>query len=535
MNTTQPSTPTTPRAPTIPLESMQPPAPPRALTPTPTRPISTRPTPACTGPALATPASTGRALATPASTGPGLDSSAPHNAVSTTSIAATPALAPFAPIDPVAMSPVSASPDALAAHLAQSPPTAGPLDTLTHATLTPAGRLDAVIAWERLIRHAHAGLLHSLSRLTHSAARDNWLVETEVCAALAWSPATAQFRLGEADALTRLFPDTLHHLAEGSISIEQARSLTQLTSGLEDPTAQAIEAHVLPRMPGQTAASTRQAIRRAIVRADPDAAAKRHRHERARRRVELRPEDDGMATLSFYLPADIAQMAMRTLTEIAHSAKRKNKTSNDKRTLDQRRADLLPALLHTAATGGALAITASPAIAARVNVVVGIETLLGLSHEPGHLQGYGPICPEQTRRIAHAHTAQWRFLLTATDGTVIDASQRTYTPTAAIKRLTELKRTTCAFPHCAMPAERCDLDHNQPFHKGGPTAVTNLAPLCRRHHNGKSHGQWNLQRHADDTIRWTSNLTGRSYTTTPTRYEPTPTAATATAATPTRN
>jgi len=116
-------------------------------------------------------------------------------------------------------------------------------------------------------------------------------------------------------------------------------------------------------------------------------------------RVELHPEDDGMATLNFYLPADIAQMAMRTLTELAHTAKRKNKNSSDKRTLDQRRADLLPALLHSAANGGTFGAASTPVIPARVNVVVGIETLLGLSHEPGHLDGYGPICPEQTRRI----------------------------------------------------------------------------------------------------------------------------------------
>jgi hypothetical protein len=387
--------------------------------------------------------------------------------------------------------------------------------------LSAAGRLDTVIAWERLLRHAHAGLLHSLAALTRSAGRDGWLAESEVCAALAWSPAAAQYRLGEADILTHLLPTTLNHLSEGHISIEQARSLAQLTAGLQDADVQAVEARVLTRMPGQSAAATRQAIRRAILRTDPEAAAKRHQHERTRRRVELRPEDDGMATLSFYLPADVAQMAMRTLTELANNAKRTNKNSNDKRTLDQRRADLLPALLHTATNGGTIAAT-SPTIPARVNVVVGIETLLGLSHEPAHLDGYGPICPEQTRRIANAHTAQWRFLLTATDGTLIDASARTYTPTAAIKRLTELKRTTCAFPHCTMPTERCDLDHNQPHHKGGPTTVANLAPLCRRHHNAKSHGQWNLDRNGD-AIRWTSTHTAHSYTTTANRYEPTPT------------
>ena len=118
-------------------------------------------------------------------------------------------------------------------------------------------------------------------------------------------------------------------------------------------------------------------------------------------------------------------------------------------------------------------------------------------------------------------TARWRFLLTSSDGTPVHASPRTYTPTAAIKRLTELKHTTCAFPHCHMPADRCDLDHNTPYANGGPTSVDNLAPLCRRHHNGKTRGHWNLNRN-DDTITWTSNRTGRSYTTTPTRYEPTP-------------
>jgi hypothetical protein len=371
-----------------------------------------------------------------------------------------------------------------------------------------------VVASERLLRHVYAGLLSALAALAgHGEA---WLAESEVCAALGWSPATAQHHLAEADALTRLFSATLHLLAEGRISIEQTRAMTQLTFGLEDTTAQTVEARVLPRMPGQSAPVTRQAIRRAIVRADPDAAAKRHKHERARRRVELRPEGDGMATLEFYLPADIAQMAMRTLTTLAQSAKRKNKNRADKRTLDQRRADLLPALLHSAATGGSFGAS-NPVIPARVNVVVGIDTMLGLSHEPGHLQGYGPICPEQTRRIAHAHAAQWRFLLTATDGTVVDASPRSYTPTAAVKRLTALKFTTCAFPHCHMPADRCDLDHNWAYHKGGSTSVANLAPLCRRHHNGKSHGEWTLTRH-DDQIHWTSTRTGRSYITQATRY-----------------
>ena len=450
----------------------------------------------------------------------------PTNTDSATATAAThtgvAAAGPDSAAGAAAIAPTPADPDALAALLAQAPPAAGPLDELEFEYLSPAGRLDAVLAWERLARHAHAGLIRCLGTLAQDAADERWLIESELSAALAWAPATTQTRLHEAHALQRLFPHTLQLLSDGQISLEQARSLAQLTSGLDEHAAQAVEARVLPRMPGQSPAATRQAIRRAVLRADPHAAATRHRYERARRRVELRPEDDGMATLSFYLPADVAQMAMRTLTTLAQCAQRTNKNSGDKRTLDQRRADLLPALL-TRATGTDHPTTTPPAIPARVHVVVGIETLLGLSHEPGHLTGYGPICPEQTRRIAHAHAARWRFLLTATDGTVVDASSRSYTPTAAIKHLTRLKHSTCAFPHCAMPADRCDLDHNHPYHQGGPTSVDNLAPLCRRHHNHKTHGHWDLRRNDDDIV-WTSKRTGRSYTTTPTHYQPAPTA-----------
>ena len=441
-------------------------------------------------------------------------------------------------------------PDALAASLAQAVPNAGALDELQcgqlSAELSAGGHIDAAIAWERLVRHAQAGLIRSLGALARDAVGEGGLplMESELSAALAWPPSGAQTRLHEAETLTRLFPATLDLLSEGRVSVEQARSLVQLTFGLEDEVSRAVQARVLERMVGQSVAATRQAIRRAVVRADPQAAANRHRYERARRRVELRAEDDGMATLSFYLPADVAQMAMRTLTELAQNAKRKNKNSSDKRTLDQRRADLLPALLHrtTIATGSGTATRSAtgttttgtnagttiggatfPLVPARVSVVVGIETLLGLTHEPGHLEGYGPICAEQARRIAHAHTARWRFLLTATDGTPALASDRSYSPRAAIKRLTELKYTTCAFPHCAMPADRCDLDHNQPYHKGGPTSADNLAPLCRRHHNHKSQGDWDLHRHGDN-IRWTSKRTGRSYTTAPTQYQPVPAA-----------
>jgi Domain of unknown function (DUF222) len=311
--------------------------------------------------------------------------------------------------------------------------------------------------------------------------------------------------------LTRLFPETVDLLVGGQVSWEQARAVVQLTGGLEDEAARAAQARVLPRMAGQSVALTRRALRRAVDKADPGAAAKRHGHERAQRRVQLWPENDGMATLALYAPAQTANAMMATITKLA-----KRRATGDTRTLDQRRADVLAGLVLSGA-GVRVHGTADPVIPASVKVVVNIETLLGLGSEPGELEGHGPICADQARRIAHAPGSRWRFLLTASDGTLADASQRTYTPRAATKRAVRLKFRTCTFPSCTMSAERCDLDHGIAFHKGGLTSVQNLAPLCRTHHKQKSQGAWRHER-VGDTILWTSTSTGRTYATGPTRY-----------------
>jgi hypothetical protein len=402
--------------------------------------------------------------------------------------------------------------DALAQSLAAAAPSAVALDDLAFHELSSVGRIDALVACEKHLRHAHSLMVRALGALeaVRQRERGSRFTEGEVSAALMWAAATAQQRLSDAGALTRLFPETVQLLSDGAVSWEQARSLAQVTTGLDDDAARLVQDRVLPRMPGQSVSSTRQALRRAVVTADPEAAAERHRYLRTRRRVELHPEDDGMATLSIYLPTDTAQALMATLTKIAM---KRNK--DDERTLDQCRADTLASLVLQSA-GVTFSASQAPAIPALVHAVVSVETLLSLGHEPGHLDGYGPICAEQARQIAHAEGSRWRFLLTSSDGTPVDISPRTYTPNAATKRLVRLKHDTCTFPACSMPAERCDLDHGLAFHKGGLTTVQNLGPVCRKHHNLKSQGEWKLNR-IGDLVLWTSK-TGHTYATEPTRY-----------------
>jgi HNH endonuclease len=120
---------------------------------------------------------------------------------------------------------------------------------------------------------------------------------------------------------------------------------------------------------------------------------------------------------------------------------------------------------------------------------VSADTLLGTGDEPGELAGHGPLTAPHARTLAFAPGSRWRWLLNAGDGTLIHASPRTYTPTHAVARYVRLRDHTCAFPHCTMPAARCDLDHKTPFNQGGPTTPDNLHPLCRHHHQLKTQGR----------------------------------------------
>ncbi|MGA7149027.1 MAG: HNH endonuclease signature motif containing protein, partial [Microbacterium sp.] len=56
---------------------------------------------------------------------------------------------------------------------------------------------------------------------------------------------------------------------------------------------------------------------------------------------------------------------------------------------------------------------------------------------------------------------------------------------------------------------------------GGPTALTNLAPLCKGHHTIKHHGGWQVEHIAGSggALQWTSP-SGRHYTVHPERRIP---------------
>jgi hypothetical protein len=152
-----------------------------------------------------------------------------------------------------------------------------------------------------------------------------------------------------------------------------------------------------------------------------------------------------------------------------------------------------------------------------VRVTVPASVLLGLDDAPGDLKGFGPIPAETARLIAQ--DATWQRLVTdPVTGVLVDYSTTTYQPGRVLRAAVEARDDTCTFPGCDTPAERCDLDHIDPFDHDtagtagrGQTSAWNLHALCRRHHLLKTHAGWGVVRDPATGITTWTTPTGRTH------------------------
>ena len=64
----------------------------------------------------------------------------------------------------------------------------------------------------------------------------------------------------------------------------------------------------------------------------------------------------------------------------------------------------------------------------------------------------------------------------------LDVGRRTPVIPPAMRRAVIVRDRTCRFPDCGRPHPWCDAHHVTHWADGGPTSVSNLLLLCRRHH-----------------------------------------------------
>jgi hypothetical protein len=109
--------------------------------------------------------------------------------------------------------------------------------------------------------------------------------------------------------------------------------------------------------------------------------------------------------------------------------------------------------------------------------------------------------PAVTQEALHrlASDADLQFVITDR-GQVVGVSAPTSTIPARVRAAVAARDQGCRFPGCRMPIQFTDCHHVKPREDDGPTIISNLVALCRRHHTAVTEGRWKLTMTPDGTV-----------------------------------
>lgn len=77
-------------------------------------------------------------------------------------------------------------------------------------------------------------------------------------------------------------------------------------------------------------------------------------------------------------------------------------------------------------------------------------------------------------------------------GTPFDMGRQIRHANRAQRRALRAMYRCCAFAGCDVAFDRCEMHHIVPWELGGPTDLSNLVPICSRHHHVVHEGGWTL-------------------------------------------
>ena len=344
-----------------------------------------------------------------------------------------------------------------------------------------------------------------------------------------------------------------HH--EGLIDRAKARLIAEATRVLSDADARAVEEHILAKAGEQTTGQLRAALARAVIAADPEAAARRREEAQRDPRVRRWQEDAGTAALAGFglPPADVLaadqQLTTRALALRSAGLSGPIEELRARAYLDALLGrDCAPAQPITPPTTGPAApppaprpAAPSPRLPTLINLTVPLATRLGLTDAPGTAAGFGSIDGPLARQLTSLAATEPRtrccLTFTGPGGQAIGHGclpgpaalnslgrqpvtvtisplargscdhrhlESGYQPSRALRHLIIARNPTCTASGCRQPAARCDLDHTVPYDQGGRTCECDLAPLCRHHHRCKQAEGWRLEQPSPGIMRWTT-------------------------------
>jgi hypothetical protein len=350
-----------------------------------------------------------------------------------------------------------------------------------------------------LSAHLDAATARLLDLIREFDAREGWSNGFRSCADwLSWrvglDKGAARERVRVARALGAL-PRLAQALAGGEISYSKVRALTRVATPETEE-----------RLLGVARAGTAVHVER-IVRGWRHMDRKAEMQEGARqhksRALHVSHDDDGMVVIRGRLAPEVGALLLRaleaareTLYQQGRAEGRPRDPAHDVPTMEQQRADALALLAETAFQG-----IDPGAPGERYQVVVHVDAaVLADSDQVGQsvLEDGVRVPAGTSQRLAC--DASRVVMRHDTDGRVVEVGARTRTIPPALRRALQHRDHGCRFPGCGLRVG--EGHHVRHWAAGGPTTLSNLALLRRRHHRAVHEEGYQVARQPDGALEF---------------------------------
>ena len=377
--------------------------------------------------------------------------------------------------------------------------------------LTPVIRpADSVAELDRLgdeiaglSAHLEAATARLLDLTRELDAREGWNNGFKSCSHwLSWriglDLGAAREKVRVARALGTL-PLLARALAHGELSYAKARALTRVATPATEE-----------RLLGVGRAGTAEHVERIVRgwrRVDLKAEARESTARHRSRALHVYRNGDGMVTVRGRLEPEIGELlvqalnaARQVLYQWMHRARGESNVrdvSAETSAFEQQQADALALLAETALHHG----IDPGAPSERYQVVVHVDaSALAEPEAPGQsaLESGEHVSAETSRHLAC--DASRVVMRHGRGGRVVEVSARTRTIPPALRRALHHRDGGCRFPGCG--GRFGQGHHIRHWAQGGPTKLSNLAMLCRRHHRAVHEEGYQVLRERDGELRF---------------------------------